>query len=460
MTAAAKNIMIGIFVIIALAIIVFILLFLHPTVGDNAKTLHVRFTDIDKINVGSRVTYAGKPVGEVVDIKEIPEARTDRVEHNGNIYIYQLTLKVDSGVNVYNTDEISVRTSGLLGERSIAITPGPLKSGETLYLINNEVIYATTSVSVEETLRQFEELSKKLEVIFDNVNDIVIDVKKEEIVTKLSKTAQNILDISDALNQPDLWNETLNNIRTLTARANHSWNTVDSSLQNIYSLTERAHGTLTTLDHSFQNFEQVTSRARESWTILDNTLANFHLLSDRANHSWATVDDSLQQFRAASLNTNQFTDQIKQIINYTSSGQGTIGELFIGNDLYLRLKSFVHKGQTIADDISHFGVLFHLNKDWQRLNARRLKLLQRLSTPTQFTTYFNQQIDEISTSLSSVSMILDETNCYPQSLLYDPNFTLRFSDLLKKVENVEESLKMYNEQVVDQDQNQIQRCYQ
>jgi phospholipid/cholesterol/gamma-HCH transport system substrate-binding protein len=461
MTSAIKNVLIGIFVLIALAMIVFILLFLHPSVGDNAKTLHVRFTDIDKINVGTRVTYAGKPVGEVVQIREIPEARVDRVEHNGNVYVYELTLKVDSGVNVYNTDEISIHTSGLLGERNIDITPFPLKPGETLYLMNNETIYASTGPSVEETLKQFGQLSKKIDILLENVNGIIEDVKNDQIVSKISRTAQNVLDITDSLNQPDRLRKIVDNFWDLSNRAHRSWDTVDQSLNNIYALTHQAHGTLNTIDEAAEHVKSISKNARESWKSIDQTLSNFHLLSKRVNHSWLTVDDTLHQFHAASLNTNAFTEQIKQIINYVGSGQGTIGHLFIGNDLYLRLKSILHKGQVVADDINHFGLLFHLNKEWQRLNARRLKLLQRLSTPTQFANYFNRQLDEIQTSLSGVSVVLDETACYPQSLLHDPTFTKRFGDLIKKVEAVEDSLKMYNEQVVDQEINeeQNQGCY-
>lgn len=429
MTAAFKNIMIGIFVIMALAIGAFILLFLHPSVGDNGKILHVRFTDIDKVNVGTRVTYAGKAVGEVVDIKEIPEARNQRLDRNGHIYVYELTLKVDSGVNVFNTDEISVKTSGLLGERNIEISPLPLKPHETLYLINNEVIYATPSSTVEETLKQIGGLSDKFGVVLNNVNEMLEQVKQEQIVLNFSRTAQNVAEITDALNQPDRWQEIIDNVATLSERVNHSWTTVDNSLQNVYSLTERAHRSLTTLDHSFQNFDR---------------------LSDRAQYSWTTVDDALVQFKAAGVNTNDFTDRIKLVINDTSHGKGTIGKLFVSDDLYLRLKSVMHKVQTIADDASRFGLLYHLNKDWQRLNARRMRLLQRLSSPDQFTGYFNQEVEEINASLSRVSMVLNDTASYPQSLLCDPNFTSRFADLIRKVEGMEDSLKMYNEQVIDQ----------
>ena len=42
-----KNMMIGLFVIAACAIITFIILFLHPSVGDEGRVLRVRFANVD-----------------------------------------------------------------------------------------------------------------------------------------------------------------------------------------------------------------------------------------------------------------------------------------------------------------------------------------------------------------------------------------------------------------------------
>jgi phospholipid/cholesterol/gamma-HCH transport system substrate-binding protein len=96
----SKNVLIGIFVIAALSVITFVILFLHPKVGDEGHLLRVRFADIDKIPVGTRVLFAGKPVGEVVAITEIDQVADERQGHEGKVFLYQLDLRVDSSVNV------------------------------------------------------------------------------------------------------------------------------------------------------------------------------------------------------------------------------------------------------------------------------------------------------------------------------------------------------------------------
>lgn len=415
MPTSIKNILIGIFVITAIGIVIFILLFLHPSVGDNAKTLRVRFNDIDKVNVGTRVTYAGKPVGEVISIEELPEARTSRTAKNGEIFVYELVLKVDSGVDVFNTDVITLRTSGLLGERNIEIDPQPLKPGEALKKVEDEVLYAAISTSVEDTMKQIGALSEKFGVVLDDFHEFMSEIKKEAIVNKVSKSADNILEITENLNQKEKWHQILDNLVKVSERVNHSWNTVDASIQNAYSL------------------------------------------SDRANQSWTTVDRTISDFQATAQNANVFAEKANQIIDYTRQGKGNVGQLFVGDDLYLRLKSILHKGEVVMDDMNHYGLLFHLDKRWQRLQGRRLRLLEKLCNPNEFAKYFNEEMDQISSSLSRVSVVLNESECYPQSLIYNPQFTQRFSELLRRVENMEQTLKIYNEQVISQDQ--LPYCY-
>ncbi|MFV0340776.1 MAG: MlaD family protein, partial [Parachlamydiaceae bacterium] len=177
-----KNILIGLFVFAAGLLVVFVILFLHPTVGDDAQTLRVRFANIDKVSTGTRVTYGGKPVGEVVEIRDIEEPQEARkAGKDGFVYIYELVLKLDSKVNAYNTDQVSLRTSGLLGEKSVEITPQAAKPGQKPRLVTEEIIYANETGSVEETLKEFKELSDKIEATLDSIKFAVDELNKRNI---------------------------------------------------------------------------------------------------------------------------------------------------------------------------------------------------------------------------------------------------------------------------------------
>lgn len=353
-----KNFLIGVFTVSALAIIVFMILFLHPFVGDEGLTLRVRFVDIDKVNVGTRVLFAGKPVGEVVAIHDLEEVRKGRVERLGDIYVYELKLAVDSSVRVYNTDRISLRTSGLLGEKSVSIDPEPAQPGQEVRVVNEEILYAEGTGSVEDTFKGLRDIGDK----FDLALDLVIDTMQE-------------------------------------LRDRHVWENAANTMENL---------------------SDITSQLSESWGDVDDTIAN---LSE------------------TTANTRDITEKIKV-------GEGTLGKILSKDDLYLRTTSLLGKGETILDDINHYGILFHLDKGWQRLRARRMNLLQKLRTPQEFRNFFNDEVGQISTSISRVGKVLDKSERYP-NLMQDMEFKKVFSELLRRVESLEESLRMYNIQVVD-----------
>lgn len=378
-----KNVLIGVFVIIAFSIIVFVLMFLNPNVGDENAHLKVRFANIDKISLGTRVTFGGKPVGEVVGIKEIEESLDQRHPHNGVVYIYELDLAVDSSVKVYNSDEVAARTSGLLGEKSVAITPLAPPKGQPIHLVNNEVIYANEGGSVEETLKEFKELSDKIELALDNVIDLLDRVKNEKIVENIGTSVNNIKDITTSLNKKTEWSELITNLHSISKKVNESWDSIDKTIKQI-----------------------------------DEAAASFNAIGQAV-----------------------------------ARGEGTVGKLLMNDDIYLHTVSIMNKAETLMNDVNHYGLLFHTDKKWQRLRARRLNLLQSLRTPQEFRNYFNDEIDQISTSLARVYMVMEQTEmeCPAYALFEDKEFTKVFAELIRRIGVMEEEIRMYNTQIVDHD---------
>lgn len=375
-----KNILIGVFILTALAIIIYIILFLHPSMGNEGQTLKVRFSNIDKVGIGTRVLFAGRPVGEVVNIQEVEGARLEQEIRKGEIYIYELTLKIDSGIDVYTSDEISAKTAGLLGEKSVSITPQPPKPGEHLVKVTDQVVYATNPPSVDEAIKEFNNLAKKAQQALDEVNDDLKNLRDKDFWGHLASTAHNLSDITKAFNKPE-------DLSTIVSKTR--------------SLTE-----------GLASLEQKVSNA---WPKIEETINNF----------------------------NESSARLK-------SGEGTIGRLIAKEDLYLQFTSVLSKAETLMDDINHFGLLFQNDKTWQRLRARRVNLMRQLSTPQEFHNFFNDEIDQISTSLSRVSMILqDTTNEAYLPIICSPEFTRIFADLLRRVTDLGDHLKLFDQQVME-----------
>ncbi len=361
-----KNLLIGAFVLSGIGILVFVVLFLHPSVGNEGQYLRVRFANIDKVNVGTRVTFAGRPVGEVFKIEEIEAPRPD-LYYKGKVYIYELTLRVDSAIDVFNSDEVGLRTSGLLGERSVAITPrAPKKKGFILKKIGpDDILFAVEIASLEETFAEFNDFATRAEATLDSLTEQIDQLKEHKTVEHISTTFRNLSEITGALNNPKDWKETLANVKKVSENALH------------------------------------------------------------------------------------FIDSARLVTNQLNSGEGTLGRAIMTDELYLHLQAVLSKAEITMDDINHYGLLFHLDKGWQRLRARRLNLMQKLRCPQQFLNFFEDEIDLINTSLSRVHMVLEDTACIcdPEDLLCDRHFEVVFAELLRRVGTLEENIRMYNQQL-------------
>jgi len=376
-----KNLLIGIFVIAAVAIVIYLLMFLHPSVGNEGKELRVRFTDIDKVNIGTRVTYGGRPVGEVVGIKEVEFGRKGKADSSGRMYLYELILKVDSNVNVFNTDTVSLRTSGLLGERNIEISPMAPEPDEKLHQVDQEVIYAQETGSVEDALKEMKKVAVKFDSALDALADTLYRIKDEQVIEKITETVENVESITASLNKPKELSDIIKNVHSFTKRINVTMDSVDQLLTSCHKTAEQGQG----------------------------------------------------------------------IIERIERGEGTIGRLLTNEELYLRVNSILSKVETVVDDINHYGLLFQSDKGWQRLRARRLNLLQKLSTPQEFRNYFNDEVNQINTSLSRVYMVLNEIGCNPYcyDMLDNCEFSKVFAELMRRVSMLEEEVRLYNTQIVE-----------
>lgn len=380
-----KNFMIGVFVVAAISLIIFIILFIHPTVGNEGKLLRVYFSNIDKVNVGTRVTFGGKPVGEVVSIREIENEANPRQPHDGVIYIYELVLAIDSSVDIYNTDEVSLRTSGLLGDKSVNITPLPLKRGQKLRVVGpNDVIYSYEGGSVEEALKDIQGLTVKIEEALEGFMSIVHEIQKTKVIKNFSDTFGNLRDITSAIDEPQRWNDILTHVDDVTRNA---------------------------------------------------------------SNSWPKIDEMIVRFSSAAENARIITEDGKQIALAVREGRGTLGRMLMSDDLHLQLSSILSKGETVLNDVNHYGLFFHSDKNWQRLRARRVNLLQQLCTPQEFRNFFNDEVDQIQTSLARVNMIIEETGTPGCCLIQNCEFVKVFSELLRRTEEIEENLHLYNIQL-------------
>ncbi|WP_316357457.1 MlaD family protein [Candidatus Neptunichlamydia sp. REUL1] len=389
-----KNMLIGLFVVVACALVVGIILFLEPSVGDGKETLVARFSNVNGLSLGTRVMFAGKPVGEVVAIQQIPHAREQPTDELGQVYFYQLILHLDSSVHVYNTDEITVQTSGLLGEKSIAIIPRtPPKGVKPTLMTSKTPIYAESVDPLESAFNELAQLSDKVEETLDKVI-AWIDQNGHEL-------GGAIRAFDDAMTEATI---------TLTR------------INQTHLIDEVKLGV--------QNFAVA--------------MRDIHSAMDDLNS-----EDAFRNLAVTLRNTKKASYSFDHVMNSIASGKGTLGKLFMDEDTYLRVTAILSKLDTTMNDVNHYGFLFNLNKEWQRTRLKQATILNALNTPQSFRNYFNKEVDLINTSMSRLSMLVERAENSPDSQqIFDTKaFQRDFAELMRQSQALYDNLRLYNEQL-------------
>ncbi|GAB4190277.1 MAG: hypothetical protein Tsb0015_11380 [Simkaniaceae bacterium] len=391
-----KNLLIGLFVIIACSAIVGLILFVEPSVGDGKQTLIARFANINGISIGTRVMFAGNPVGEVVAIKAIPNARELPMNDEGDVYFYELILHVDSSVQVYNTDEITVQTSGLLGEKSIAIIPKAPPKGVKQILVNdNTPFYAESYDPLESAINELSAIADKVE---------------EGLDLAISWLSQNSETISSVLRSFD---QAMSQVAQFVSTANE--------IRIIESL-----------DLATENF---TATVNEVHRIIDQM---------KQEGAFTHLTQSI-------ANIKNSTDNIHFVTKDLAEGRGTLGKLLNNEDFYLQVNAILSKVDTLMNDVNHYGLMFNLNKHWQRERVRRVSYMNALSTPQDFRNYFQKEVDSINMSMSRLSMLIEkaENGNDGRKILQSPFFKKDFAELYRNVNELSDNLRLYNERLLE-----------
>jgi len=392
MTDYIKNMLIGLFVVVACSLVIGIILFLEPSVGDGKQTLVVRFSNINGLPLGTRVMFAGKPVGEVVEIQQIPHAREQPTDELGQVYFYQLILKIDSSVRTYNTDEVTVQTSGLLGEKSIAIIPrAPPKGIQPTLITANMPIYAESIAPLESAFNELRQLSDKVEETLDKVTGWM-----DQNTYGLNRF---LYSLDEAITEASITLSTINQNRLV---------------QDLQEGVQNFSRTMKEIHHSIEQIQG------------EGVFANFGTIL---------------------RNARQTSSALNQIICHAAEGKGSIGQWFMRDDTYLYMTSILSKWNTMMNDVNHYGLLFNLNKEWQRSRLKWATWLNALETPGAFRNYCAREVDFINTSISRLSTLVDraENSENKKEIFKTQPFQHAFAELMRNVQALHNNLKLYNE---------------
>ena len=161
------EIKVGAFIVTGIALLVIFLF----AIGDVATyfqpsySLRVVFDSANGIGEGSPVQYAGVEMGKVEGVRLIyPRDRSSpQVE---------LVVRLPRHVRVYSDDEVSISTFGLLGEKYLAIDPGPRLGYEMKV---GELLLGKPPVSTEQIIERSNEVLSEFQRTLEGLNSLVGD---------------------------------------------------------------------------------------------------------------------------------------------------------------------------------------------------------------------------------------------------------------------------------------------
>lgn len=450
MSETTKTITIGIFIIASIAFLAWILLFLKPTVGDGKQIISVRFSSIDKISIGTRVTYAGKPIGEVIAVSEIFESEQDLPNlqkfknipesEKGKLYIYELKLAVDSKVTIYSTDEFKVKTSGLFGEKAIAIIPKPRKSGRSAKIVHGDIIYAQSTDALEGTVDQVYALSSKMGKALDLIIEMIEsnEENSESFTLSFKKMTNNLSSLLEEMNSSDLidkFSKAAQGLESLTTQSSTLLKGLNENhfAENLSSITQHTNSILESIDDP------------ES---LKTILGNIKVFSNQLS----SLNQSFEELAKVGANFQKTSELAYTIMNNIHKGKGSLGRIVSSDGFYLNLESVLNKAQVLMNDINHYGLLFHHDKNWQRERAKRINFLTSLETPKEFQNYFEEEVGSIETSFSRISTVLSKVQGNSMKSVAQKNdFQKGFADLLRQVKTLLGQLEEFNQEAIQAD---------
>jgi phospholipid/cholesterol/gamma-HCH transport system substrate-binding protein len=134
---------VGVFVLIGLISVAYLTIKLGKMewFGDDYYTLDAQFDSVSGLKTGAQVDMAGVEIGQVADI---------RLDNERQVAV--VSLKIRKAVMLTDDVIASVKTSGLIGDKYIKLTPGGsdrlLKSGDL-------IIETESALDIEELVSKY-----------------------------------------------------------------------------------------------------------------------------------------------------------------------------------------------------------------------------------------------------------------------------------------------------------------
>lgn len=339
-----SQVRVGLFVIIAIAVLIFLVLNASGDINPFSKKLHVkaRFADANGLREGSEVRLAGVRVGKVDKItllapSDVPNA--PRVE---------VSMSIDSTIDgrpanerIRNDSTAQQGSPSLLGnEMLINITPG---SAVGSAVQEGAILPSSQSNTVNDFATSGTDLAQRLSKLSDEISGIVKEVKDgkgtvgrlfsdEALYNNLNATVR---EVEDVMKQVRSGNGSAGRFINDPALYNNA-NEIAIQLKAISDDLRAGRGTagkLLTDDELYIRINRTADRLDKSVDQVNSIIADVN--AGKGTMGKLLKDEQIyNDARAAIAKFNTTADRIDAMVAAAQRGEGTVGKLLVDDSLY------------------------------------------------------------------------------------------------------------------------------
>jgi len=302
MAGKRDQVFVGLFVIVAAAVLIGMVFAISGVFGRTAKTYHAYFPFAGGLEQGATVRYAGGPkVGRVEKLAIDPQnpARIDVVFSVQT----DLPVKMDSRAKIMSMSPLGDNHLEILpgGAQTALAPPGSLLPSDA-YVDFNALTAQINDLApqAKQLVQSLNDRATELKVTIDRVNDLLSAQNRANLSATLADTRGLIEE-----NRPQI-KSTIHHLDTVSQK-------LEPLLQDLRNTSDEANKALTHIDELLgenrADVRQAVIELRKSLTTLTDITGRVDQTLDVNTEN---IDELLDNFRRVSQNLKEFTDTIKK----------------------------------------------------------------------------------------------------------------------------------------------------
>ena len=359
-TVSLNQLRVGIFVLISIVILIFLILNASGDLNPFAKKLHLkaRFADANGLREGSEVRLSGVRVGKVDKITLLPPSTEPNPQRVEALMVINGTIDGRPATERIREDSTAQQGSpSLLGnEMLINISPGTALAPPVK---DYAILRSSSSNTVNDFATSGTEVAQRLSKLSEQLSGIVNDVQEgkgtvgrlfndEALYNNLNSTVRETEDLMRQIrsgqgsagrfvNDPALYNNA---------------NEISLQLRKIAEDLRAGRGTagkLLTNDELYLRINRTADRLDRSVDQINGMIADIN--AGRGTLGKLIKDETMyNDARAAIARFNTTAERIDNMVAAAQRGEGTVGKLLTDDALYNNVNQFSSEGVKMIYD--------------------------------------------------------------------------------------------------------------